>query len=134
MNTDMEDDKLKKLFSDFEPDISSDFQFMTKLQRNMNAVEIVRQHTSAQRKRSRTAVLIAAVSGFISGVILTLLFSLIEDWITTIQISITHLSISPISIDSRLIAYIVMAAVSVITALNAYEIAMARLSLRKTAV
>lgn len=130
----MEDDKLKKLFSDFEPDISSDFQFMTKLQRNMNAVEIVRQHTSAQRKRCRTAVLIAAVSGFISGVILTLLFSLIEDWITTIQISITHLSISPISIDSRLIAYIVMAAVSVITALNAYEIAMARLSLRKTAV
>ncbi len=131
----MEDDKIKKLFSDFEPEISSDFQFMTKLQRNMDAVEIVRQHTSAQRKRGRTAVLIAAVAGFISGIIFTSLFSLIGNWITTIQISIPRLHISPISIDFRLIAAcIAMATVSVITALNAYEIAMARLSHRKTAV
>lgn len=36
----MEDDKLKDLFSNYEPDLSSSFQFMTKLKKNMEAVEI----------------------------------------------------------------------------------------------
>ena len=41
----MEDDKLKSLFSNFEPELSSDFLFMNKLQRNLNSVELIKQHT-----------------------------------------------------------------------------------------
>ena len=39
-----EDDKFKSLFSNFEPELSSDFRFMNKLQRNLNSVELVKQH------------------------------------------------------------------------------------------
>ena len=38
----MEDDKLKSLFSNFEPELSSDFLFMNKLQRNLNSVELIK--------------------------------------------------------------------------------------------
>lgn len=71
---------------------------------------------------------IAAVSGFVTGVILTLLFPLIGDWGSTFNISIPRLQISTITIDFSFVAWIVMAGVSIITALNAYEIALVKLT------
>ncbi len=124
----MEDDKIRNLFDNFEPELSSSFQFMNQLKKNMDAVEIVKQHNVALKKRNRLAVVIAAVSGFIMGVILTLLFPLIGDWVSTFNISIPRLQISTITIDFSFIAWIVMAGVSIITALNAYEIALAKLT------
>lgn len=124
----MDDDKIRNLFDNFNPDIASSFQFMEQLKKNMEAVEIVRQHNVALRKRNRIAVAIAAVSGFLTGVILTLLFPLIGDWVSTFNISIPRLQISEITVDYSFVAWIIMAGVSVITALNAYEIAMAKLT------
>lgn len=127
----MEDDKIKELLSGFEPETSSDFQFMTRLQRSMEAVELVRQHNLAMRRRNKTAVVIAALSGFVTGVLLTLLFPLIEDWISGISISIPHMSISPIAIDHQLVAWMVVAIISVLMALNVYEIALSKLASKK---
>ncbi|MCM1081785.1 MAG: hypothetical protein NC343_08555 [Muribaculum sp.] len=124
----MEDDKIRTLFDNFEPELSSSFQFMNQLKKNMDAVEIVKQHNIALKKRNRLAVVIAAVSGFVMGVILTLLFPLIGDWVSTFNISIPRLQISAITIDFSFFAWIVMAGVSIIAALNAYEIALAKLT------
>lgn len=124
----MEDDKLRNLFNDFQPEISSSFQFMTKLQKNMEAVEILKQHDIALKKRNRFAVVIAAVSGFVMGVILTLLFPLIGNWVSTFSISLPHLQISRLTIDYSFVAWIVMAGVCVIIALNVYEIALVKLT------
>ena len=124
----MEDDKIKDLFSNFQPELSSSFQFMTKLQKNMETVEILKQHNAALKKRNKLAVAIAAVSGFVMGVIMTLLFPLIGDWVSTFNISIPRLQVSAITIDYSFVAWIVMAGVSIITALNAYEIALAKLT------
>ncbi len=38
----MEEDKLKDIFKDFNPDLSSDSDFMSRLERSMKAVEIVK--------------------------------------------------------------------------------------------
>ncbi len=124
----MEDDKLRNLFNDFQPELSSSSQFMTKLQKNMEMVEILKQHDIALKKRNKLAVVIAAVSGFVMGVILTLLFQLIANWISTVSVSLPHLHISNLTIDYRVVAWIVMAGACIITALNAYEIALAKLA------
>ncbi len=124
----MEDDKIKELFNDFEPELSSSFQFMTKLKRNMEAVEIVKQHNAALKKRNKLAVAIAGVCGFAVGVILTLLFPLLGSWVPTFSISLPHFQIQNITIEYSYLYWVVMAAVSALTAINAYEIAMAKLS------
>ena len=123
----MEDEKIKDLFSNFQPELSPSFQFMAKLQRNMEAVEIVKRHNAALKRRSMIAVAIAAVSGFAMGVLLTLLFPLLGDWVSTFSVSLPHLQISSLTIDYSFLSWVVMAAASVITALNAYEIALAKL-------
>lgn len=124
----MDEDRLKDLFSDYQPELSSSFQFMVRLQKNMEAVEIVKQHNLALRRRNKLAVAIAALSGFAMGVILTLLFPLIGDWVSTFSISLPHIHISSVTINYSCLAWIVMAGVCIITALNAYEIALAKLT------
>lgn len=124
----MEDDKIRNIFNDFQPELSSSFQFMSKLQKNMEAVEILKQHNVALRKRNELAVAIAAVSGFVMGIIMTLLFPLIGNWVSTISVSLPQLQISSLAIDFSFISWIVMAGVCIITALNAYETALAKLT------
>jgi hypothetical protein len=128
----MEDDKLRNLFNDFQPELSSSSQFMAKLQKDMEMVEILKQHDIALKKRNKLAVVIAAVSGFVMGVILTLLFPLIGDWVSTFSVSLPHLHISSLTIDYSFVGGIVMAGACIITALNAYEIALAKLAPKET--
>ncbi len=124
----MEDDKLKELFTNFQPEMSSSLQFMAKLQKNMERVEILKQHSLAIKKRNKLAVCIAAAIGFLMGVILTLLFPLIESWVSTFSISLPHLQISSFTIDYSFVGWIIMAVTCIITALNAYEIALVKLT------
>ena len=48
-----QDDNIKKLFEDFNPELSSRLDFMARLERNLDAVEIVKQHNSASHKAGR---------------------------------------------------------------------------------
>jgi hypothetical protein len=124
----MEDDKLKELFTNFQPEMSSSLQFMAKLQKNMERVEILKQHNLAIKRRNKLAVCIAATIGFLMGVILTLLFPLIGSWVSTFSISLPHLQISSLTIDYSFVGWIIMAVTCIITALNAYEIALVKLT------
>jgi hypothetical protein len=128
----MEDDKLRNLFNDFQPELSSSSKFMAKLQKNMEMIEFLKQHDIALKKRNKLAVVIAAVSGFVMGVILTLLFPLIANWISTVSVSLPHLHISNLTIDYSFVAWIIIAGVCIITALNAYEIALAKLTSKES--
>jgi hypothetical protein len=129
----MEDDKLRNLFNDFQPELSSSSKFMAKLQKNMEMIEFLKQHDIALKRCNKLAVVIAAVSGFVMGVILTLLFPLIANWISTVSVSLPHLHISNLTIDYSFVAWIIIAGVCIITALNAYEIALAKLAPKETA-
>jgi uncharacterized membrane protein (DUF485 family) len=107
--------------------MSSSLLFMDKLQKNMERVEFLKQHNLAIKRRNRLAVCIAATSGFIMGVILTLLFPLVESWVSTFSISLPLLRIHNLTIG-YIVGWIVMAAACIITALNAYEIAFIKLT------
>ncbi len=123
----MDDDKIKDLFKGFDPELSSDFMFLDRLQQKMDAVELAKQYHRSMRKRSRMAIAIAALAGFIVGVVCTLAFPLISAWMADIDISLPLYD--GVSLDEvpHVLGYILLAGVSVITSLNVYEIAMARL-------
>lgn len=124
-----DDEKIKELFRNFEPEpAATSADFMQRLQKSMDAVEIVKQYNIALRKRNRLATAIAAFCGFAAGVVMTLLFPLLGNLVTTFSIAIPHLQIQSFTINYTYVAWIIMAAVSVITALNAYELALAKLS------
>lgn len=122
----MENDKLKDIFSGFQPELSSSIQFMSKVRQNLEAIEIVKKYTIAQKKRTRTAVVIAALCGFATGVIFTLLFPLIRNWLSTIKFSIFNIQISDLTIDYDIIGWIIMISVSILTTLSVYEISLAK--------
>ena len=124
----MEDDKIRELFSNFQPPLSSTPMFMARLQKNMEAVEIVRQYNKALRRRNRLAVAIAAVCGFVMGVITTLVLPLIGGSLTSLSVTLPRFMQSgSFAIDGSILSWILTAGVSVIFAINAYEIAMAKL-------
>ena len=124
----MEDDKLKSLFTNFEPELSSDFLFMNKLQRNLNSVELIKQHTAEVRSRSRKAVAIAAIVGFIVGFLFSLSLPYLTDAISNWQLTLPSESVMNVFANNfTIIAWLVIGGTSVFAALNSYEVSLSLL-------
>lgn len=131
----MEDDKLKSLFSDFEPELSSDFLFMNKLQRNLNSVEIIRRHSAEVRARSRKAVAIAAFVGFIVGFLCSWTLPYLSVAVSNWQLTLPSESmLYAFANNFSLIAWIVVGGTSVLAALNTYEVSLSLLKPKETAL
>ena len=124
----MEDDKLKSLFSNFEPELSSDFLFMNKLQRNLNSVELIKQHTVEVRSRSRKAVAIAAIVGFIVGFLFSLSLPYLSEAVSNWQLTLPSESVMNVFANNfTIIAWLVIGGTSVFAALNSYELSLSLL-------
>ena len=127
----MEDDKLKEIFNDFNPELSSSFQFMTKLKKNMEAVEIVKHYNAAQRKRNKIAVALAGICGFATGVVLTLIYPMIEEMLDSFRFTLPTWHESTMTLDFSHVGWLLVAGISVITSLTVYEMTL-RSNLIKT--
>lgn len=68
----MEEEKLKSIFASFAPELSPDTQFMSRLKRNLESVELVKRHAEQLHKSNRRAIAVAALAGFIFGIIAAL--------------------------------------------------------------
>lgn len=124
----MEDDKLKSLFSNFEPELSSDFLFMNKLKRNLNSVELIKQHTVEVRSRSRKAVAIAAIVGFIVGFLFSLSLPYLSEAVSNWQLTLPSESVVNVFANNfTIIAWLVIGGTSVFAALNSYELSLSLL-------
>lgn len=129
----MEDNKFKFLFSNFEPELSSDFQFMNKLQQNINSVEIIKQHTAEVRARSKKAVVIAAVVGFIVGFLFSLSLPYLSEAVSNWQLTLPRESVmNALANNFTTIAWLVIGGTSVLAALNSYEISLSLLKPKET--
>lgn len=125
----MEDDKLKSLFSNFEPELSSDSLFMNNLQHNLNSVEIVKQHTAEIRSRSKKAIAIAALVGFIVGFLFSLLLPYLIDAVSNWQLTLPSESIlNAFAKNFTIIAWLVIGGTSVFISLNTYEVSLSLLN------
>ena len=129
----MEDDKLKSLFSNFEPELPSDFLFMNKLQRNLNSVELIKQHTVEVRSRSRKAVAIAAIVGFIVGFLFSLSLPYLSEAVSNWQLTLPSESVMNVFANNfTIIAWLVIGGTSVFAALNSYELSLSLLKPKET--
>lgn len=118
----MEDDKLKSLFSNFEPEITPDQQFMNRLEKSLNSVEIIKQHSAEVQSKHKKAMIIAAFVGFIVGVIFSLSLPYLSNSVTNWQLSLPQdSSLNIIADNFAIIAWIMIGGASVITAIKAYH-------------
>lgn len=126
----MEDDKIKDLFAGFNPGMPSDLSFMSRLQQNLDAVEMVRQHNVELRRQNRMAVAVAAVVGFATG----FLFSLALPWLgrTVASLAVPADSAMRTLADNYLaIAWLLIGGTSALIALNAYDLTISIASRRR---
>ncbi len=124
----MDDQKIKELFSDFHPQLSSSSQFLNRVQRNIDTVEALKQYNTRLRHRNRVAVAIAAACGFVMGMLMTMLMPVISGMLSVFTITLPMLNTSDMGIDTGVLSWIVIGGTCVITAINAYEIAMSKFS------
>ncbi|MDE5806626.1 MAG: hypothetical protein K2H76_00800 [Muribaculaceae bacterium] len=121
----MDDDKLKNMFREFNPDLSSDFRFISQLKRSMDSVEIVREHTMEIKRRSRIAVIIAAAVGFICGILFSLFLPAIGEAMKGLELSSTPGSLlNSVAQNYFPIALTVIAGAMVFISMNAYELSL----------
>lgn len=127
----MEDDNIKTLFDNFQPQLSSDFDFMDKLQRNINSVELVKQRNAELRLRSRRAVIIAACVGFAVGSLLSFATPYIGQFLQNMLdfSGTTRLDIS--SGAYLTIAYVIIGITTALISLNTYSLSFSLLSNKK---
>lgn len=119
----MEDDRLKELFNGYVPKLSSSMDFMERLDRNLNAVELIHRENEAFMKRNRIAVALASLAGFITGVIFTLLFPYLNGLVN----SVTDILLSTCSIPTPLyciqvLTWLLIGGISVFVSVNTYAI------------
>ena len=92
-------------------------------QRNLNAVEIVRQQNRMMLARNKRAVVIAAMAGFLVGLIFSFALPYIGDMIAGLRPTLDVGSVGYILADNyQLITWLIIGAVSVFTSLNTYEL------------
>ncbi len=119
----MDDDKIKQLFQDFQPGLTSDFAFLNRLERNLNSVELIRQQSRQLRRRSRLAVIVAAIVGFVTGFLASLVVPYITAFIFDLSISMPDSSVISHIADYRAtIAWGIAGALTIIMSLNAYDL------------
>ena len=70
----MEKDDLTTLFADYNPELSSDALFMSRLTHNMQSVELVKKQMELTQHKNRLATAIAAVTGLTTGILGTLCY------------------------------------------------------------
>lgn len=122
----MEDENIKELFQRFQPDMSSDSLFLNRLKRNMEAVEIVKQHSSAVRRRNRIAVTVAALCGVVTGLIMGLLLQIISQSEFTIDLALPASNFIGFRFNWQIIGWMIAAIACALTANNVYELMMAK--------
>lgn len=124
----MEEDKIKSLFSNFEPELSSDFQFMNKLQRNLNSVDLIKRHNAEVHSRSRKAIAIAAVVGFIVGFLFSQALPYLSETVANWQLTLPSESVmNAFANNFTTIAWLIIGGMSVSAALSSYEISLSLL-------
>ena len=116
----MEEDKIITLFKEFQPTMPlSDDKFMQELQRNMESVEIIRSQIVASRRSGRRAAFVAAIVGFIAGIVTTGLMKLLAPYFQEWHPS--FFSEFSWELNKQVVGYIFIAAASTLSAIAAYR-------------
>lgn len=130
----MEDDKIKGLFEGFAPQLSSDSQFLDKLQRELDGVEFVKQSNAKALRRNRRALVVAALTGLVVGFGLAqavpYIGAVVEGWSESPSSSPLLLML----VDNCFgVAWLMVGLLSAFIAFNTYEISLVLQSRKRRA-
>lgn len=126
----MEDDKIQKIFHDFDPELRSDFEFMNRLAHSIQAVEMVKEQTHELHRRNRIAVSVAAVAGFVVG----FGFAVAMPWLLKnfgVHVPSLGTPTNLLTGYSELILWFGTATIATATAINVYRLTRAPFTLRR---
>lgn len=119
----MQEDTLKDIFKNYEPELSSRMDFMNRLERNLDAVELIHKENANAMKRNRLAVIAASASGFISGILFSLLIPFINQFISELCSRITTdiQLLNKIADYQQVAMWLIIGGISVIISLYTYK-------------
>ena len=124
----MEEERIKEFFRGYDPELSSGIAFMERLERNLDAVEMIHRENESAMKRNRIAVAVAAAAGFITGVVFTLIFPYIKALIQSVMAAVMtefRLSDNLQCEYVMTISWLLIGGISVLVALNTYNLTLA---------
>ena len=121
----MDDQFFKELFKSYEPRLSSDNQFIDRLERKLEAVETLKEHNAALRKRCRKAIIAAAIAGFATGIAFSLGMPYIAQSFSNLKLHLPDYSLlQTLAGNSQLLMWPIACATSLFIAINTYEISL----------
>lgn len=115
------EEKLTSLFADFDPELSSDNRFMSRLQHNLETVELLKRQTEAMQRRNRLAVAVAAITGFLFGIVTALLYPTLSAMVGRLT-GIGTESILLLASYGEMVLWGVIGITGLITVYSAYDI------------
>ncbi len=128
----MEDKDLRDFFESFEPPISEDYKFMTRLERNLDAVEIVNRNNKEYMRRNRLAMIISLIIAFSAGFCCALLMPTIQKLLIPILSNIHITSITLSSWEcSVILIWSITTLIIILLSWSAYSISLALIPIRK---
>lgn len=128
----MEDKDIQQLFQAYQPKLSSEREFMSTLTASMRKVEFLKRQQEAVRRQNRIAVAVAAVTGFVAGVVFMLLMPYISAFIDSVAGE--FFSVFRILGDTAdpvpVLSWVIVGMTTVLLSISSYHVA---LSLQKQA-
>ncbi|MDE6022979.1 MAG: hypothetical protein K2G13_05695 [Muribaculaceae bacterium] len=119
----MQEDIIKEIFNDYEPELSSRMDFINRLERNLDAVELIHKENAIAMKRNKLAVAVASAAGFTSGIIFSLLIPYINQLISEIssRISTDIQLLNKIADYQHVAMWLIIGGISVLISLYTYK-------------
>lgn len=125
----METDKIKDLFKNYEPELTSDFVFMNKLKRNLDSVEIIHQRNAQLKSKNTIALIIAASIGFLVGFLFSYTIPYLCRFISYFQEKmVSDIEIMFITDNSLIFSWLMFGIVTVFATIQAYNISISLLT------
>ena len=114
-----EDVKIKRLFEEYASELKCDNKFMQRLENCCDAMDMVLEEKDNYKKRFGRIAAISAFSGFITGVVMMLIYP----WILSLAESLIgklSLLLPSIPISAEIMAYIIISICCILSSLSMY--------------
>lgn len=121
----MEDKKIREMFSEFNPPLSSNIQFMSRLREGLDSVEIVKAHNLEQSRHNRQSITVALVVGFLCGLTFSFFLPALSGALQSLQLGLPSGSLLTAIADYNFpLSLTIVAFATLFISLNAYELSL----------
>lgn len=126
-----ENDEIKDLFAGFNPQVGGSRDFMNRLSRNLDTIDMIKKHNIAVRRVNRMAAVIAVIAGFAAGVAATMLLPVLKAAVGTVETPGISIFFMPTPDLVQAALWLLVGVVSVLVALSVYDVSAGLLKARQ---